>query len=1325
MDNSYDAMLGIVNGKYNDPSLASAVSAGSSTPIPPSVPQLKAAAPNSKDNPGFLDNYGWRGVFGGLAGAVQGVTGAFSDISHGLDSAIDTGMHAALGITPKTLMPDANGKMTWVTADQKAAAADQALGQAKSWFQNNVIAKPVGTGANITKNVVEFSAAFVPVAKAIEGIEWASRFTKSAALVAAGSASVFAGSDPMSGNLANIASDVGIDKSAFAQELHVSDLVDALKVNETDTSITARLKNAVTDGAISQVALDGALRVLGKGAAVVREMTKARMAIDASAAAEATTIPTDAIKADIAMHADDAVAAMKGEPSTAEKAHVEAQDAIAEDTGSGAQPGDKITLPEEPTATPTGGAERLGPLLEDAMAQLSPEDLAKTAKDFEEGRYFEALERTGVNPTRIDFGKFLSSFADQEAAKAGLQDLMLRAAKAAEPISDYFGSKTAAGQDAAMFGQLTGQTPQDVVQGLADKTQNLHTYFHVAAGLVAGETQKLYALALKAKPYANLGSNSPEVLALMKQWQTLTTLQGAFRGSASNVGRGLRALQDVNRAVEAQSGVDLANSILGNAQKDAVTDRLNQITDSLGGNMSARQRSAFIQQILDTKGDVVKIAKAGAEGDSSVWTAGFRALRETSANLFGISTFTNVAASIAGYITSEVVANQLVHPIAMLTKNRDWVAASAAAKAQLGAFGPSLVSGLAHGLQLVSTDALHEVGNALDGTGVSGLRAATDAAAGKVNDALAQLPTGNEKLGKAAQGPLQDKYMREGITRDADWYLQPQAIKDWADQVDHGPAFFQAATRSLLGALGATSNTFGALSRFGRTITVDLADNIAGNTVYAATRWSEAVRTATKVGIDRGMYGDELGKFAQAEATRLVSQTSGDIKRALQNAVQAGSSDLESLKNLAQDYLDRNGIESIAQDTARRMLFQDDLKWGPSEGVRSLLGKWDPGGIIVPFVKTPLRIIETGVQDFSPLGVLFKSTREKLTSGGPESVTTAAKMLMGTMLLLEGYNGAAAGNIVGYDGGPRSTARLERPSYSQKVGDKWIDFSRFDPLSFTLGAGADLYQFEQAEKLRNENSVAPSPELIQLANAFFMTAVQGVLSKSWLTSLNNWAQLTSPDRADGAAQALWAGLEQRFVPMSGLQKAIAQEGTGHIKQTQTLLDRYKQSWAMFNDTLPDKRDSVLGEPVSYDRVAGFRVAGHEDDPVKRELGKLAFQLPPDVRTINGVGLTADQMEKMKELQGKADLGGTIRDRLSDLFSSPEYQDMTQAQKVDAVQQYRSMYQQYAKQQLLAQDPQLNANVQAQRMVRMWQQIGVAPDAIPSKVAAFKKELLAQ
>jgi hypothetical protein len=98
---------------------------------------------------------------------------------------------------------------------------------------------------------------------------------------------------------------------------------------------------------------------------------------------------------------------------------------------------------------------------------------------------------------------------------------------------------------------------------------------------------------------------------------------------------------------------------------------------------------------------------------------------------------------------------------------------------------------------------------------------------------------------------------------------------------------------------------------------------------------------------------------------------------------------------------------------------------------------------------------------------------------------------------------------------------------------------------------------------------------------------------------------------------------------------------------------------------------------------------------------------------------------MKELQGKADLGGTIRDRLSDLFSSPEYQDMTQAQKVDAVQQYRSMYQQYAKQQLLAQDPQLNANVQAQRMVRMWQQIGVAPDAIPSKVAAFKKELLAQ
>lgn len=1318
MDNSFDAMLGIRNGAP-DPHDAVVLDPAASAPIPAATPQLRAAAPVPKDHPDWGENYVWRGVIGGVVGAVQGVWGAFADLRNGAEGSVDSGIHATLGITMKHWSPGLDGKLHLVSHAEKMADEARVMGGAKDYVEKNILPKPVGTGASITKNVVEFSAAFVPLARAVEGVEWTARFSKSAAMLAASATAAFASADPMGGNLANVAGDLGIDKSALAQELHVTDLVDALKVSETDSAITARLKNAVADGFVGQLAVDGAFKFLGKGVAVVREATKARMAAKAAATAEATVFDTAHVAADIQAHADDAVSAVKGEPSAAERA-------AAEDTGAGPQAGDKIVMPEEPTAGPQGGAEKIGPQLEDRMAQLSEADLKKVAQDFEDGRYFEALERTGVNPSRIDFGKFLASFADQDAAKAGLHDLLLRAAKAAEPVSNYFGSKTSGGAAAAMHAELTGQTPQAVVQSLADKTQHLNTYFHIAAGLVAGETQKLYALALKAAPYAKLDGTSPEVVALMRQWQTLTTLQGAFRGSASNVGRGLRALQDVTKATEAASGKQLANSILGKAQMDAVTDRLNAITDALGGQMTPKQRAAFIKQIVDSKGDVVKIAKNAISNEGSLTTAGFRALRETSANLFGISTFTNVAASIAGYIGSEVIANQLIHPIAMLTRNREWVAASAAAKAQLSAFGPALVSGLAHGVQLVATDALHEAGNALDGTGVASLRKGIDALSGGVDDKLAKLPTGNAKLGKDVQGPLRDKFLREGTTRDADWYIAPQTIRDMADHPNHGPAFFQAATRSLLGALGATSNSFGALSRFGRTLTVDLADNIAGNTMYAATRWAEAVRTATKVGIDRGLYGEELGTFAQDQAKRLVSETSGDTKRALQNLVQAGSSDMETLKALAQDYLDRNGIEAIAEDTARRMLFQDDLKWGLSESLRKTMYGADPGGIIVPFVKTPLRIIETGVQDFSPLGLLFRSTREKLLSGGPESVTTSAKMLMGTALLMEGYNGAAAGHIVGYDGGPKSSSRLERPSYSQKVGDKWVDFSRFDPLSFTLGAGADLYQFEQAERLRSENSVDPSPELQQLSKALFMTAVQGVLSKSWLTSLNNWVKLTSAETAEGGWNGILDGLTQRFVPMGGLQKAITQEGSDHVKQTRDLWDKYKQSWAVASDTLPDKRDSVLGEPLTYDRVAGFRVAGHESDIVKRELGKLAFQLPPDVKTLSGVQLTADQVEKLKELQGKVDLGGgNIRERLAELFQSEDYQSLTQAQKVDAVQQYRNAAQAVAKEQLLMADADLRSRVMTQQMVKVWQQIGTPPEAMPAKIAAFKKELMSQ
>jgi hypothetical protein len=332
-------------------------------------------------------------------------------------------------------------------------------------------------------------------------------------------------------------------------------------------------------------------------------------------------------------------------------------------------------------------------------------------------------------------------------------------------------------------------------------------------------------------------------------------------------------------------------------------------------------------------------------------------------------------------------------------------------------------------------------------------------------------------------------------------------------------------------------------------------------------------------------------------------------------------------------------------------------------------------------------------------------------------------MLLGTMLLLEGYNGAAAGRVVGYDGGPRSSARGQRPMYSQKIGDKWVDFSRFDPLSFTLGAGADLYQFEEAERARNENSVEPSPELAQLANAFYMTAVQGVLSKSWLTSLNDWVKLANPNTFFAGVNGILDGLIQRFVPMAGLQKAIEQEGTDHVVQTRTMWDRYKSNWAVAHDTLPVKRDAVLGEPIHYDRIAGFKVSGHEDDPVVRELGRLAFQLPPDIKAINGVDLTADQVERLKELQGKADLGGqNIRQALAELFSSEEYQQMTQAQKVDAVNMYRSMARSIAKDQLLFEDKDLRVRVGTQQMLKVLQQVGTPSHAIPAKIEVFRQEL---
>ncbi|QOC54133.1 hypothetical protein [Caulobacter phage S2B] len=95
---------------------------------------------------------------------------------------------------------------------------------------------------------------------------------------------------------------------------------------------------------------------------------------------------------------------------------------------------------------------------------MSADELRQLADDQANGRGFQMLERMGVNPARLDFGKFLADQSDPAAAMAALHGWVARIATAAEPMSLHLGSKPRSTESTARLAHLLGTDIKSVIK---------------------------------------------------------------------------------------------------------------------------------------------------------------------------------------------------------------------------------------------------------------------------------------------------------------------------------------------------------------------------------------------------------------------------------------------------------------------------------------------------------------------------------------------------------------------------------------------------------------------------------------------------------------------------------------------------------------------------------------------------------------------------------------------------------------------------------------------------------------------------------------------
>lgn len=1226
----------------------------------------------------------WRVVGGGVRDAVQGTLDAADDLA----AVVDDWQYRKFGVGSYLVTGrDAdNGVAQLVTKDEVERRTRKAAGfNARTWVPSVAEAQtPVG---RFGRDVVEFGAGFATGSKALKGLDALGTVARYGRVTLAGAGAAFSSVDPMQGNLANMAKELGVPENA---------LMEALAVDEDDSAVEARLKNAAADAATG-LAFDGAFKLLAKGVNQLKALKAAKASVEAQEA-----VPDELLRVDKRL-GQPAPQPLEPAPKVAGEASAADQLPLFDELPPVARP---ATVDELETAL--HGIPRKFEGLDEA-------GLTTLAKSFHDGTGYEVLERLGLDPARIDFARVLS---EGEPAVERVTEMVERIAEAVQPIADRAGSKPRTWKQTAILANMVGSNEATVVQAFKGATSLLDAKAWAARQLLAGSAARLTKRAEVARDFADAPA-APQYLEFLQALEAHAALQAQFKAGTSNLGRALNSLKGTATARSAADQARMLKSMVGDADASGqATKAVGSAEDALralADTTDPKLRRRLIEKVIGAGGDVSKIGRVAEEGTGPArWQ---RATREfVTGNLFSVGTGTVNLMSTAGHIGFRALSHLPVHALSHVTGKaggREFVAQRLADRAFTHTIMPAFARGFANTMRLLSDELTGEV----------------QALAGSFGDNSAERGLGQLRQWMDEKwGSYEPRFQRADVVRSKEWRVSKETIEAIMDNHDQLPALMRIGMRGVVGLGTGAFNLAGSAARAIRVLTIDTTDELMGAVAQQATRAAEASRIAALEGFDRGLRGDELASYARQRADVLMQHSSSELTQRIERLVALGAKeDSQEVADLAAEALRVLNVEQAAEAEARTVLFQDDLNWEVSQTFARALPHLDlQTGMIFPFIRTPLKILETTVGSYTPLGLLQKEMRDRITSGGIDAQIAVSQISMGTLAIGSAVTLAAGGYVVGYDGGPRSSSRMARPSYSMRIGDKWVEFSRFDPVGILLGLGADLHEY--VLNAEDEDGAEASFSFERAVSGMFLAVSRNILSKTWMTSMRDLVGVVSASsEAEAKAQMerLGTSMAQKVVPAGGMMRWWEGTDDGVVREANTTWEKLMAStpWA---SELAVRRDPLLGRPVQYDRVLGIQAGDDGDDPLIRELSGLAFDLPPNTKSFKGVQLTSKQLARLKELRGQGvwdETGLTMEENLRELIASNEWAEMDRSQKVKAIRSMRDHYHPLAIEALRDEDPEFGHAVGSVELRRRLERFGYSEPEISAEMKQFRQELL--
>ncbi|WJY17678.1 hypothetical protein QQS45_08455 [Alteriqipengyuania flavescens] len=465
------------------------------------------------------------------------------------------------------------------------------------------------------------------------------------------------------------------------------------------------------------------------------------------------------------------------------------------------------------------------------------------------------------------------------------------------------------------------------------------------------------------------------------------------------------------------------------------------------------------------------------------------------------------------------------------------------------------------------------------------------------------------------------------------------------------------------------TNTVDALGGASMKLFTGAIDDWGREFIRVKETYSQATRFAVREALEVGVPQEELADYAQRRAMELSELPTADLMARVDAALVAG----DDLKGEAAFLADLHGI---IQKEADEVLFMDGPQSSLGKASSTFLSKMDRLGVVLPYVKTPIRLFEQGVVNYGPFAEASREVTDVLARGARPGASAdeklaaelmKAKVEVGTTVFNAGLAAGAAGIVVATNGGYENSGNLDAgpPNRLNFPGGGFIEFGRLDPFAFTLGMGAIIGQafkdgFADGTEYDQQQALQTG-----LATAF-LGAKDVILEKSYLQGLQEITQIftaKSDAEAGRRIEQVATGAVARFMPMAGIGRQFNEtfrsssvEAVGFMDQILRHIPGAGYGMAPRIDPLGDE---VKGRTLGINFGNSELSEGGPMSPVKRQLRDLGI----DISTIrksdpDGFDLTSEELSEVRRVRAKEALnqyGETMHEALEALFADPWFQ----------------------------------------------------------------------